>query len=98
MFFTFPPGYLEPGLVRTAAENILGCYRQRYPGTFILSASKNIPVYWGHWSIVQAELNCLKDLEVDSLSWKYALNLAGSELMVISNSKLGKAYDLGHRL
>ena len=42
------------------AENILGCYRQRYPATFISSAQKNIAVYWGHWSIVQAELNCMK--------------------------------------
>ena len=47
-------------LTRMGAENILGCYRQRYPATFISSAQENIAVYWGHWSIVQAELNCMK--------------------------------------
>ena len=43
-------------------ENILACYKSKYPGSYISTAKKNIPVYWGHYSIVQAELNCLQDL------------------------------------
>ena len=43
-------------------ENILACYESKYPESYISTAKKNIPVYWGHYSIVQAELNCLHDL------------------------------------
>ena len=41
-------------MTRMGAENILGCYRQRYPATFISSAQENIAVYWGHL------VNCMK--------------------------------------
>ena len=88
-FFSFQI-FLYHSSGSTTAENLLGCYRQKYPGSLIYSASENIKVYWGHWSIVQAELNCLKDLYNDDQRWKYAVDLAGSELMVLSNAELGK--------
>ena len=71
-------------------SRLLTCYRARYPGTYIQEARSQTPFYWGHWSIVQAELNCLKDLYNDDQRWKYAVDLAGSELMVLSNAELGK--------
>ena len=74
-------------------ENILACYREKYPHSYIWTASKQIPVYWGHYSIVQAEFNCLLDLFNNSLKvgkpWVYALNLAGSEIMTYTNKELG---------
>ena len=36
------------------------CYQTLYPESFIQEASQKIPVFWGHFSIVKAELNCLQ--------------------------------------
>ena len=84
-------------------SHLLTCYRARYPGTYIQEARSQTPVYWGHWSIVQAELNCLEvrsvvidihgtslqDLLNNGRRWKYALNLAGSETSILTNQQLG---------
>ena len=41
-------------------------------------------MYWGTYSLVEAELACLADL-LAVPGWKFALNLAGSELMLATN-------------
>ena len=45
-------------------------------------------MYWGHSSIVEAELLCLSDLLNNNRSWHYAINLAGSEMMTLTNKEL----------
>ena len=60
----------------------------QYPGSYIFPSSENTPVYWGHSSILQAELFCLSDLLNNNRSWKYAINLAGSEMMTWTNKEL----------
>ena len=86
-------------------SRLLTCYTARYPGTYIQEARRQTPVYWGHWSIVQAELNCLEvrsvavdingtflqDLLNNGRRWKYALNLAGSETSILTNQQLGSS-------
>jgi len=71
-------------------RQILSCYRERYPGAanHILEASFSVPVFWGHFSIVEAELICLRDLLASNVSWKYAIDVAGSEQVLWTNLEL----------
>ena len=69
-------------------ENIMGCYRHRYPGSYIYSPAQSVPVYWGHFSIVEAELFCLTDLMDNGRDWSYAVDMAGSEVMMYTNREL----------
>ena len=41
-----------------------------------------------HFSIVEAELICLKDLLENDHPWSYAVDLAGSEVMLYTNAEL----------
>ena len=59
--------------------------RSKYPDSYIYQSSKSTEVYWGHSSIVEAELLCLSDLLNNNRSWHYAINLAGSEMMTLTN-------------
>ena len=69
-------------------ENIMGCYRNRFPGSYIYSPAQRVSVYWGHYSIVEAELICLSDLMSNGRNWSYAVNMAGSEAMMFTNREL----------
>ena len=71
-------------------RNMVKCYKEKYPESSIALSSRSVPVYWGHFSIVEAELICLEDLLNNGRSWKYAANLAGSEVMLFSNEELVK--------
>ena len=64
------------------------CYRNRFPGSYIQSPSQSVPVYWGHYSIVEAEFLCLTDLMESSRNWSYAIDMAGSEVMMATNKEL----------
>ena len=66
----------------------MACYRAKYPGSYIFSSSKSVPVHWGHFSIVEAELFCLNDLLDNGRNWSYALDMAGSEVMLLTNREL----------
>ena len=55
------------------------------PGTYIYPAREAVAVHWGHFSIVEAELSCLQDLLHNNRSWQYALDMAGSEVMMFTN-------------
>ena len=68
----------------------MGCYRNRFPGSYIYSPAQRVPVYWGHYSIVEAELICLSDLMDNGRNWSYAvnINMAGSEAMMFTNREL----------
>ena len=48
-------------LFRETIENILSCYRKRYKNVWIYSATKSVPVYWGHYSIVEVKNPFLLD-------------------------------------
>ena len=69
-------------------KQILYCYNKKFPEGNIFRSSQSVPVYWGHYSIVEAELICLTDLMDLDHDWKYAFNMAGSELMLLTNKEL----------
>ena len=75
-------------LYRSTVANMLKCYRTRYPGSYIYPATMSYDVYWGHFSIVQAELICMSDLLSNGRNWSYALNMAGSEVMLATNLEI----------
>ena len=52
-----------------------------------------VDVKWGEFSIVEAELNCLRDLLNNSRPWSYALDMAGSEVMLATNRELVDSLD-----
>ena len=75
-------------LFQRTVQQILNCYQQKYPDAHVFRSSKTVPVYWGHFSIVEAEMICLSDLLDLDIDWKYAVNMAGSELMLFTNKEL----------
>ena len=87
------PGPVAPTTAAQEVEyrsvsNMLECYRRKYPGSCIYPATMSYDVYWGHFSIVQAELICMRDLLSNGRNWSYALNMAGSEVMLATNLEL----------
>ena len=75
-------------LFRSTVANMLECYRRRFPGSYIYPATMSYDVYWGHFSIVEAELICMRDLLTNGRNWSYVLNMAGSEVMLATNLEL----------
>lgn len=47
-------------IVRQTMLNILNCYRMKYPDSYIQPSNRSTAVYWGQFSIVEAELFCLQ--------------------------------------
>ena len=47
-------------MVRDTMLNILNCYSMKYPDSYIQPSSRSTDVYWGNFSIVEAELLCLQ--------------------------------------
>ena len=70
-----------PNSVKKAVQSIAGCFDN------VFLASEAVSVYWGHISLVRAELACLKDLS-KSPSWKYYINLTGREFPLRTNKEL----------
>ena len=57
----------------------------------VFVASKLERVYYGHHSILDAQLNCMKDLtEYDQCRWRYVINLVGRELPLQTNRHIVK--------
>ena len=54
-------------------------------------ASKRESVYWGHFSLMESQMNCLSDLvdirndQQEKEKWKYVINLCGKELPLATN-------------
>merc|ERR1712198_105609 len=75
-------------IFRETLENIMTCYRNKFSDSWIFSSNVSESVVWGHYSIVQAELNCLNDLMESNRTWLYALDMAGAEGMTYTNREL----------
>ena len=59
-----------------------------YPKANLFLSTSSVPVYWGHFSIVEAEIICLSDLLSLDIPWKYAIDLAGSEMVLLTNKEM----------
>eukprot|EP00094_Tigriopus_californicus_P004263 TCALIF_04109-PA protein Name:"Similar to GCNT4 Beta-1,3-galactosyl-O-glycosyl-glycoprotein beta-1,6-N-acetylglucosaminyltransferase 4 (Homo sapiens)" AED:0.19 eAED:0.19 QI:483/1/0.5/1/1/1/2/0/381 len=44
-------------IIRDSVHRMANCYRQRYPGITIIVPNDTIPVYWGHFSLLQRSVH-----------------------------------------
>ncbi|XP_031731082.1 beta-1,3-galactosyl-O-glycosyl-glycoprotein beta-1,6-N-acetylglucosaminyltransferase 4-like [Anarrhichthys ocellatus] len=72
----------SPALFISAMEGLARCL----PNVFI--ASKREFVFYGSVSRLKADLNCLSDLLVSGVKWKYVINLCGQDFPLRSNIEL----------
>ncbi|XP_053381569.1 beta-1,3-galactosyl-O-glycosyl-glycoprotein beta-1,6-N-acetylglucosaminyltransferase-like [Mercenaria mercenaria] len=56
----------------------------------VMIATKLVSVYWGQFSILEAEMSCMKDLFNKTKSWKYFINLTGQEFPLRTNYEIAK--------
>ena len=58
----------------------------------VIIASRQESVVWGHYSVLGAQMNCMKDLldlrTQQQHKWKYLLNLCGKELPLVTNREM----------
>ncbi|XP_068562591.1 beta-1,3-galactosyl-O-glycosyl-glycoprotein beta-1,6-N-acetylglucosaminyltransferase 4-like isoform X2 [Cebidichthys violaceus] len=72
----------SPALFISAMEGLARCL----PNVFI--ASKRESVFYASVSRLKADLNCLSDLLVSDVKWKYVINLCGQDFPLRSNIEL----------
>ena len=54
----------------------------------VFLASNPVDVKWGNFSLLRAELSCMRDLLARSGTWKYLINLTGEEFPLVTNLEL----------
>ena len=74
------------GSIHQTMRSITNCF----PNVFM--ASRLYPTYWGHISIVKADLGCMQDLR--KYEWKYYINLSGQMFPLQSNRNIVKILTL----
>lgn len=68
---------------------MIGCYQKKFPRSHIFSVENPISVYRGLPSVLTAEMLCVKELLYRKIDkWKIFMNLAGSELPLVSLKSL----------
>ena len=55
---------------------------------------KRVNVTWGHFSVLEAEHLCQRELLKQSMSWKYYFNLANSDIPLKTNAEIVKILKL----
>ena len=71
-----------PSSVQDAISALVKCF------TNVFLASSMVQVLWGHFSVLLAELTCMKDLLHKHSHWKYFINLTGEEFPLKTNLEL----------
>lgn len=71
---------------KTFFQSVAGCLGN------VVVASKLERVVWGHYSVLAAQMNCLKDLlrlrATQTHKWQYLINLCGKELPLHTNREI----------
>ncbi|KAK0146884.1 Beta-1,3-galactosyl-O-glycosyl-glycoprotein beta-1,6-N-acetylglucosaminyltransferase [Merluccius polli] len=65
--------------VLAAITSIASCFHN------VFMVSRAVSVVYAGWSRVQADLNCMSDLEKVSTDWKYLINLCGQDFPLKTN-------------
>ena len=73
---------------KQAIKSISNCF----DNVFITNKSENI--YWGSFSILQAELNCMQDLLNENKKWNYLIHMSGNEFPLKTNYELVKILNM----
>ena len=64
------------------------CYNSHFKTNNVFLTDDRISVYWAHWTMVQADLNCMRDLLGRNSDWKFYMNLAGTEYPLKTNAEM----------
>ena len=75
----------SPEVFRRAIQTMIRCL----PNVFISVNSTN--VVWGHFSVVQAQLNCMEELLQSPVKWKYYISLVGQDFPLYDNKQIVQA-------
>ncbi|XP_023339349.1 beta-1,3-galactosyl-O-glycosyl-glycoprotein beta-1,6-N-acetylglucosaminyltransferase 4 isoform X2 [Eurytemora carolleeae] len=65
--------------VKDIVNLLVNCYNNRFGKNNIFVLKNSIPIYWAHFSVLEADLKCMEEL-LRRPGWMYFMNLAGSEL------------------
>ena len=68
--------------VHRAMANIASCFDN------VFMSSTNVDVQWGGFTLLEADLICMKDLWNSKRMWKYLINLTGQEFPLRTNYEL----------
>ena len=75
----------SPEVFRRAIHAIIRCL----PNVFISAVSTD--VIWAHFSVVQAQLNCVEELLQSPVKWKYYISLVGQDFPLYENKEIVRA-------
>ena len=75
----------SPEVFRKAIQAMIRCL----PNVFISENSTDVA--WGHFTVVQAQLNCMEELLEASVKWKYYISLVGQDFPLYDNRQIVKA-------
>lgn len=83
------------GLILKAVKGLIKCYNEKFSGSSsddpaVFLYEYRGPVWWGHISVLDADLACLRQLVNSKREWKYFMNLAGSELPLKTVAEMHK--------
>ena len=67
-----------------AVNTLIDCYTQKFPNAVIFTVENTIPIFWSDFSLLEADLECMKLLMEKHQTWKYFINQAGTSLPSVS--------------
>ena len=82
--------------IKKAYQSLVDCYQSHFPNTTIFIFPKPAEVYWGHYTLLNADLRCLEALHERNQEWEYYANLAGTELPVTTVETLALKLSSNH--
>ncbi|XP_059096883.1 N-acetyllactosaminide beta-1,6-N-acetylglucosaminyl-transferase-like isoform X2 [Tigriopus californicus] len=66
--------------VTKAVDQMVKCYQWKHPKATIFTVDDPISVFWGHFSVLEADLKCMQLLRTRNTHWNLLINPAGTEL------------------
>lgn len=72
----------SPKLLHRGIHRLASCFPN------VIVAKNSVDVRWGNWSVLEADLICMKELLDRFPDWKYLINLTGQEFPLRTNLEL----------
>ena len=66
-------------MFQTTISLIIKCYSTMFHVENIFLVDNPVPIFWGHISMLEADMLCMRALLNKTLSWRALVNFAGSE-------------------
>ena len=72
----------SPGSILQAVRHISSCFSN------VFVAEHLVDIHWGEFSLLEAELSCVRELHAHAMPWRYYINLSGREFPLKTNAEL----------